>query len=192
MFHTTMDDSRLVQLFSLCSSRSLSTVTMSKGGRSWSSIKISALVVLPVQCYQVLEGSCCWPYICAVQQYIACIDMCIVYSYNNKLEKVFTNLLTLDGLLFSSAAQLWYTETIKQTNKNTWNTNKDVLFTDNQLYWIDQLKKNGNRLYPYTPQPVQWPFTIYNHTHQYCTGFKIAECLCNHTKKITAQYWCVV
>ena len=40
----TMNDSRLVQLFGLWSSRSWSTVTLSKGGHSWSSTKISTVV----------------------------------------------------------------------------------------------------------------------------------------------------
>ena len=42
------------------SSLSWSTVTMSKGGRSWASTKLSAVV------FSVFEGSCSWPYMSAV------------------------------------------------------------------------------------------------------------------------------
>ena len=53
----------LVQLFGLCSSHSWSTVTLSKGGRSWSKYLTECS---PVQSYQVLEGSCSWPHMVAV------------------------------------------------------------------------------------------------------------------------------
>ena len=39
-------------------------------------------------------------------------------------------------------------KTNKQTNKNTLNKNKNILFKSHQLYWIDLLKKNGNRSVP--------------------------------------------
>ena len=73
--------------------------------------------------------------------------MCVVENQQQKkLEKEFKSLwysknqLTHDVVdLLSSTAQLWITETIQQS--------KNVLFKNNQLYWIDLLK-SGRKTVP--------------------------------------------
>ena len=50
-----------------------------------------------------------------------------------------TKQLTLDVIQFSSAAKLVITNSKKHLKQA-----KNCLFKNNQLYWIDLLKKNGN------------------------------------------------
>ena len=74
--------------------------------------------------------------------------MCVVYSNKNKLEQVFkclgdppptTHHLTLVDL------HCWTVVIHHYNRMKEKNLNKIVLFKNNQLYWIDLLKKNGSK-----------------------------------------------
>ena len=76
---TTMINSRLVQLLGLCSSRSYSTVTMSKWGCSWSSVKISVLVFSWAKS-PIPQRNCSWPYMGAVNNSIKVWYVLVIWT----------------------------------------------------------------------------------------------------------------
>ena len=97
-----------------------------------------------------------------------------------------TNQLTLDVSSVSRPLLNYNNKATKLSNKKILDTNKNVLFKNSWLYWINLLKRMETRLYPRRPQPVRpsLPFKI---IYTNIVDFKITDA-CGTTKSTIMVY----
>ena len=105
----------------------------------------------------------------------------------NKLEKVLkswkpsSNQHTLDVVLFPSTAQLLYTKTTKQRNKQiSLNKRRNILFENTSYIGLACLKERKPDC-THVGHNSCLLYHLKSYVHQYCAGFKITECQCNHS-----------